>query len=99
MMVTSQWIVKMNFLGVCARRNEREYEEKNSMDSAGGNDTFPLLRVEIKPEIRLQMMEISLQRQQRVNWIHRQIWREAVRTFWMRFIKQQKQMTILQLHR
>ena len=23
------------FLGVCARRNEREYEEKNSMDSAG----------------------------------------------------------------
>ena len=28
------------FLGVYERRNEREYEEKNSMDSAGGNDTF-----------------------------------------------------------
>ena len=27
-------------------------------------------------------------------WIHRQIWTEAVQTFWMRFIKQQKQMTI-----
>ena len=37
------------------------------------------------------MMEISLQRQQRESWIHRQIWKEAVQTFWMRFIKQQKQ--------
>lgn len=36
----------------------------------------------------------TLQRQQRVRWIHRQIWTEAVQTFWMRFIKQQKQMTI-----
>ena len=50
--------------------------------------------VKMKPEIRLQMKGISLQRQQRESWIHRQIRTEAVQTFWMRFIKQQKQMTI-----
>ena len=93
MLLTSQWIVKMNFWASAHAGMRGNMKRKIAWILLAAM-TLSIAACGNKTGDSVADEEISLQRQQRVNWIHRQIWREAVQTFWMRFIKQQKQMTI-----
>lgn len=93
MMVTSQWIVKMNFWASAHAGMRGNMKRKIAWIllaamtlsiAACGNKTGD--SVADDGNITAEATEGELD--------HRQIWREAVQTFWMRFIKQQKQMTI-----